>query len=158
MSRAEQEGLAYLFRLRMTANVKPALTKMMAERDWANAGHGWQGKATTLRLVGWSRQRRVILLRRKLDRPLLLVDRIEPEQPLLSFAEVVADREVWEYAALVTSLDSEIVTLGQLYRDRGDCENTFDELKNQWGWGGFTTHDLKRCRLLAGEPIPRVRG
>jgi len=22
-------------------------------------------------------------------------------------------------------------------------------LKNQWGWGGFTTHDLKRCRLLA---------
>jgi hypothetical protein len=41
--------------------------------------------------------------------------------------------------------------LGQLYRDRGDCENTFDELKNQWGWGGFTTHDLKRCRLLAGS-------
>jgi hypothetical protein len=31
-----------------------------------------------------------------------------------------------------------------------DIENTFDELKNQWGWGGFTTHDLKRCRLLAG--------
>src|SRR5215472_14837960 len=61
-----------------------------------------------------------------------------------------ADREIWEYAALVTSLDDEIATLGQLYRDRGDSENTFDELKNQWGWGGFTTHDLKRCRLLAG--------
>ena len=43
----------------------------------------------------------------------------------------------------------EILTLGQVYRDRADCENTFDELKNQWGWGGFTTHDLKRCRLLA---------
>ena len=38
-----------------------------------------------------------------------------------------------------------------MYRDRGDCENAFDELKNQWGWGGFTTHDLKRCRLLAGS-------
>ena len=151
MSRAEQEGLAYLFRLRMTANVKRALTKMMAERDWTTAGHGWQGKETTLRLVGWSRQRRVVLLRRKLDRPLVLVDRAQPEQPLLSFAEVGPDREVSEYAALVTSLDSEILTLGQLYRDRGDCENTFDELKNQWGWGGFTTHDLKRCRLLAGS-------
>ncbi len=58
---------------------------------------------------------------------------------------------MWEYAALVTSLDSEILTLGQLYRDRGDCENAFDELKNQWGWSGFTTHDLKRCRLLAGS-------
>jgi hypothetical protein len=37
-----------------------------------------------------------------------------------------------------------------LYRDRADCENVFDELKNQWGWGGFTTQDLHRCRLLAG--------
>ena len=151
MARAEQEGLKYLFRLRMTANVKRALCKMMGERDWTDAGQGWQGKETELRLVGWSRQRRVVLLRRKLDRPLLVVDRREPEQPLLSFAEVIGpDREIWEYAALATSLEEEIITLGQLYRDRGDSENTFDELKNQWGWGGFTTHDLKRCRLLAG--------
>ena len=28
-------------------------------------------------------------------------------------------------------------------------ENIFDETKNQWGWGGFTTHDLARCRLAA---------
>jgi hypothetical protein len=151
MARAEQEGLAYLFRLRMTANVKRALTKMMAEGDWTTAGHGWQGKETTLRLVGWSRQRRVVLLRRKLDRPLVLVDRTQPAQPRLGFAEVGPDRAVWEYGGLVTSLGDEILTLGQLYRDRGDCENAFDELKNQWGWGGFTTQDLKRCRLLASS-------
>jgi hypothetical protein len=151
MARAEQEELSYLFRLRLTANVKRAFLKMMAERDWADAGHGWQGKQTKLRLVGWSRHRRVVLLRRRLERPLVLVDRTQAAQPLLGFAEVGPDREVWEYVALVTSLDSEILTLGQLYRDRGDCENAFDELKNQWGWGGFTTHDLKRCRLLAGS-------
>jgi hypothetical protein len=40
-----------------------------------------------------------------------------------------------------------------LYRDRADCENVFDELKNQWGWGGFTTQDLHRCRLLAGTVV-----
>jgi hypothetical protein len=68
----------------------------------------------------------------------------------LGFAEIDDGREVWEYAVLVTSLDSEILSLGQLYRDRADCENSFDELKNQWGWGGFTTRDLKRCRLMAG--------
>ena len=134
MSRAEQEGLAYLFRLRMTANVKRALTKMMEERAWEDAGQGWQGKETQLRLMGWSRQRRVILLRRKLKQPLAIVDHVVSGQPLLSFAEVRANCEVWEYAALVTSLSSEIVTLGQLYRDRGDCENSFDELKNQWGF------------------------
>jgi hypothetical protein len=80
------------------------------------------------------------------------LDRTDPGQPLLGFAEVLGGkREVWEYAALVTSLDSEILTLGQLYRDRADCENAFDELKNHWGWGGFTTQDLKRCRLLAAS-------
>src|SRR5437588_12884434 len=99
---------------------------------------------------GWSRQRRVVLLRRQFNRPLALLDRTDPGQPLLGFAEVLGGKqEVWEDAALVTSLDSEILTLGQLYRDRADCENAFDELKNHWGWGGFTTQDLRRCRLLA---------
>jgi hypothetical protein len=28
------------------------------------------------------------------------------------------------------ALDSEILSLGQLYRDRADCENSFDELKS----------------------------
>jgi hypothetical protein len=112
---------------------------------------GWQGKETTLRLQGWSRQRRIILLRRKLARDLAITDHTNPAQPRLGFAEVGPDKELWEYAALVTSLDSEILTLGQLYRDRADSENVFDELKNQWGWGGFTTQDLTRCRLLAGS-------
>ena len=122
----------------------------MQHADWADAGQGWQGKETTLRLVGWSRQRRIILLRRKLGRDLAITDRTNPAQPLLGFAEVGPDKAAWEYAALITSLDNEILTLGQLYRDRADCENVFDELKNQWGWGGFTTQDLARCRLLAG--------
>ncbi|MDC8449086.1 MAG: transposase [Nitrospira sp.] len=50
---------------------------------------------------------------------------------------------------LVTSTAYEMFALAQLYRDRADTENTFDELKNQWGWGGFTTQDLARCRLMA---------
>jgi hypothetical protein len=36
-----------------------------------------------------------------------------------------------------------------LYTNRAGCENGFDELKNQWGWGGYTTHDLERCNLSA---------
>ena len=52
------------------------------------------------------------------------------------------------YTKLYDSLSHEILTLAQLYRDRGDAENPFDELKNHWGWGGFTTRDLKRCRFI----------
>lgn len=48
----------------------------------------------------------------------------------------------------MTSLPGEIFTLAQHYRNRADAENSFDELKNQWGWGGYTTQDLKRCRLM----------
>ncbi len=151
MARAEREKIAYLFRLRTTARVKKALNRAMQQSEWKDAGQGWQGKEATLRLLGWSRQRRVILLRRKLRRDPAINDRRNPTQPLLGVAEIDSDKaELWEYSALVTSLDNEILTLGQLYRDRADCENGFDELKNQWGWGGFTTQDLKRCRLLAG--------
>jgi hypothetical protein len=44
----------------------------------------------------------------------------------------------YEYAALVTSLDDDILTVAQRYRDRGDAENNYDEQTNQWGWGGVT--------------------
>ena len=69
--------------------------------------------------------------------------------PQLSFVEIGEATEVYEYSVLVTSLDEETEAFGQLYRDRGDGENLFDEMKNQWGWGGYTTHDLARCRLAA---------
>jgi len=70
-------------------------------------------------------------------------------QQTLSFVDVGAGVDVYEYSVLATSLDEELVSFGQLYRDRGDSENIFDELKNQWGWGGFVTQDLARCRLAA---------
>ena len=50
---------------------------------------------------------------------------------------------------LVTSLKDEVRTIAQHYRNRGDSENNFDELKNQWGWAGFTTHDRHRCQVMA---------
>ena len=149
MTRCEAEGLPYLLRLRLTKNVKRAIERLADRRDWSDAGQGWQGIETPLKLSGWTRARRVVLLRRRIkgdDKAARLAD---PDQPLLAFPTPLEPGETWEHAALVTSLDTEIVSLGQLYRDRADCENAFDELKNQWGWGGFTTQDLARCRLAA---------
>jgi len=56
----------------------------------------------------------------------------------------------YDWSILVTNLDYDLRAIGQLYRDRGDCENVFDELKNQWGWGGFTTQSLNPTRIMAG--------
>ena len=36
--------------------------------------------------------------------------------------------------------------MAQLYRGRADAGIGFDELKNRWGWGGFTTQDMERCQ------------
>ena len=150
MREAERRRQPYLFKLRLTKNVKRAVERAMTQQDWQDAGAGWQGKDGRLRLVGWSRERRIVMLRRRTARPAAPSKRDTDGQLSLGFAAIDDGREVFEYAVLVTSLDSEILSLGQLYRDRADCENSFDELKNQWGWGGFTTRDLARCRLMAG--------
>ena len=149
MREAEQGGIDYLFKLRLTKNVKRLIERTFAKGGWRDAGQGWQGKEETLRLVGWSRQRRVVVLRRKLKDGVVASARDNQDQLQLGFAEIGADTELYEYAVLVTSLAEEVLTIAQLYRDRADCENVFDELKNQWGWGGFTTQDLARCRLVA---------
>lgn len=72
-----------------------------------------------------------------------------------SFAEVDNRGEVWEYAALVTSLSDEILTLGPLYRDHEDCENTYDELTTSSGWGGRISIDEKSARaMMARKAVP----
>ncbi len=59
------------------------------------------------------------------------------------------DLKAFEYAVLVTDLKEDMVAIFHHYRDRADCENNFDEIKNQWGWGGYTTHKIKSCQFMA---------
>ena len=149
MARCEQEGVAYLFKLRLTRGVRRAIEKIMGERGWVEAGQGWMGHEAELRLEGWSRSRRVIMLRRRLPQPLAVTAAHDDDQGDLFWTDTRRGAAIWEFAVLVTSVDLEIRALAQLYRDRGDSENPFDELKNQWGWGGFTTNDIDRCQLMA---------
>ncbi|MFK0573860.1 hypothetical protein, partial [Endozoicomonas sp.] len=70
-------------------------------------------------------------------------------QKELGFVECPENIKLFEYSVLVTTLDNDVVSVIDHYRDRADCENNFDEIKNQWGWGGYTTQDLKRCRFIS---------
>jgi hypothetical protein len=150
MTGCEERGLDYLFKLKQTLNVKRFISKQMMAGDWENAGQGWQGSAGQLQLVGWAQSRRVIILRRRIKKEVGVVSKNAlPQQLQFEFVDLGEDIEAYEYAALVTNMDSEIITIGSHYRDRADSENNFDELKNQWGWSGFTTNDLHRCRLMA---------
>lgn len=151
MSTAECRNLEYLFKLKCTSKVKCLIAKMMKKTHWCRVGQGWEGIDSSLTLTGWTRTRRIVLLRRKLPEHRIGVTKKANTDKQLEFffADLEMDVSAYEYQILVTNLQDEISTVAQHYRDRADCENNFDELKNQWGWCGYTTQDLKRCRLMA---------
>lgn len=138
---------AYLGRVRLTRGVKQLLRALSHQGAWTDGGQGWEGKEGRLQLKGWTRSRRVVVLRRRLrqDSALLLEATAAAQRELLT----VAEQEQYEHVVLVTNTDWEILSLAQLYRERADSENPIDELKRQWGWGGFMTQDLLRCQVAA---------
>jgi len=153
MREAEERGLAYLFKLKQSPNVKRLVEEVFMRADWAPAGQGWEGVNAELQLMGWTKSRRVAVLRREI--PPETVERklkkkkAKTQQSELAFMETAAPLQQYEYAVLATDLNDELMTIAQHYRDRSDAENMFDELKNQWGWSGYTTQDLKRCQIMA---------
>ena len=64
MRESENRVVPYLFKLRLTKNVTALIERVFVKGGWRDAGQGWQGQTAELRLTGWSRQRRVIVLRR----------------------------------------------------------------------------------------------
>lgn len=147
MSEAEGHGVPYLFKIKQSSNVKKLIVKLCRNAQWVFAGEDFEGAESQLKLQGWSSERRVIVIRRKIRNGVMVEKKNKKGQTsLMIFGD---DEQKYEYQVLVTSLSDEILTLASHYRDRADCENNFDELKNQWGWCGFTTHDLNRCRIMA---------
>jgi hypothetical protein len=147
----EEKGVDYLFKLKQTKKVKK-LANMLEGTDWSDAGQGWAGVEAEIKLDGWDNNRRVIVLRKELKDERKKKKRTKKENQLHfpgMLFPCIDESERYEYSVLVTSLKEEVLTLAQLYRDRATCENNFDELKNQWGWAGFMTQDLKRSQIMA---------
>ncbi len=161
----EQRGKSYLLRLRKTANVKRLIERLSTRQDWTRAtqaSQGWQATQDSLKLVGWSKARRVVVLRRRVKNDLALTvkkrgtkGKSEPGQMVLALPadEVQDSAQMWAYTVLVTDVKYELAAIGQLYRDRCDCRTCqvcgFDEPQRQWGWGGFTTQDMHRSQATA---------
>jgi len=127
----EVEGPArpkYLFKLRLTRNVRRAIGKIPLEAWRGCPTLGTEQVAeTSLQLEGWSRARRVVIART-----------LKPVNggPQEEFWATPED----EVSAYVTNLRTEEASAEQvvlLQRKRGDAENVFDEVKNQWGFRGF---------------------
>jgi hypothetical protein len=130
----------YLFKLRLTTNVRRAI----AQVPWPL----WEGAPTldcqqiaetTVKLHGWSRERRVVIVRT-----------LKPVNP--SPQEEFWDTPAEEVAVYVTNLEKHEATPAQialLYAKRADTENVFDELKNQWGFRGYCSQRAVVTELAA---------
>ena len=155
----EQRDKPKLLRLRKTANVRRLIERLFTRDDWTRAAsQGWQATRDSLKLVGWSRARRVVVLRRRIKNDLAPTakkggrkGKIEPRQLVLALPhdEVQDNEQMWEYTVLVTDAEYNLAAIGQLYRDRCDCESGFDEPQRQWGWGGVITQDMHRSQVTA---------
>ena len=162
MLECEERGVPYLFKLRHTPKVKDLVKAMMSQGAlWQDCGDGWQALESSLKLKAWSSERRVILVRENPSRAPIAIDGMPQRGKDRQSHRRNARGEGWDavatpwsgkIAVLVTSLDPRAFptqSMPKQYRDRADAENSFDELKNQWGWGGFTSRQLSASRLMA---------
>ena len=146
LAECEARAQKYLFRLRRSTGVKQLVQTLEREGGWKPAVNGWEGAEGRLQLTGWTAKRRVVVLRRTVERKTEKESPCELGWPMLAQCGPAPE---YEYQVLVTNLSEEILSLADLYRQRADAENVYDELKNQWGWGGFMTKDLLRCQVAA---------
>ena len=145
----ETRNQPYLFKLRQTKGIKRLLQRQFERDDWTLPGaadQGWSAVEDTVKLSGWIQARRVVILRRPIKQEVVLTREEENQLEIWLKDETT---KAYEYAVLVTNTAHDVQAIAQLYRDRADCENGFDELKNQWGWGGFSTKDIERCQTSA---------
>lgn len=131
----------YLFKLKKSARVMEAV-RAVSDEKWKGAASfgAMQVTELSLQLTNWEKPRRIIIGRR-------LISRQTPEESGTLFG-----MSSYEYSAFVTNLaqgqycDWQIV---ELYQHRADCENVFDELKNQWGLAGFCSQQQHITELAA---------
>lgn len=159
----EERGVPYLFKLKHSLNVKRLVQLCQHQSHWEDAGEGWECLESVLQLKGWSRRRRVILVRESPavapvgDKKRRRQNHLDPPLPL-----PLAEGGGWDaqpcpwsgrIAVLVTVEEnkggcSNAASVTH-YRDRADAENIIDETKNQWGWCGYTTQKIGPCRIMA---------
>jgi len=151
MTELEEVGEKYLFKVKKHKGVKELINKAHCEGSWTLFKDNWEIKESHLEFGKSNCSRRVVLVRRLIQKEttLAIEHGSKPRQLTIPNLELPADLKLFEYSVLITNLESDIISIAQHYRDRADSENLFDEMKNQWGWGGYTTKDIKTSKFMS---------
>jgi hypothetical protein len=138
----------FLFKLKLTSLVRAALHRIK-ESDWQGPDTlgACQMAEGRIQLTGWKAPRRVVFTR-----------------TLQGVIAAASHSEFWdhakhEFAVYVTNLPEAVNgwQIQELYRQRADTENVFDELKNQWGFSGFCAKSKATTELAARNGSGQLR-
>jgi len=122
----EQKDLPYIIPIRMHAPMRRFVAGI-AQNQWTRLNDDHEIADVMHTAPGWAHARRVLAIRRAI---------LSDEKGRLF--EVPS----YETSALVTTLDLPAVECSHFYDQRGECENTIKEFKNDFGARGFSLHSF----------------
>jgi hypothetical protein len=118
----EDKGLPYIIPIRMHAPMQ-RFVDGIAHDQWKRLNEDHQIADVMYHPPGWARARRVLAIRR--------VIRTDEKGRLFEVPS-------YKTSALVTTLDLSATECSHFYDQRGECENTIKEFKNDFGARGFS--------------------
>ena len=122
----EGKALPYLVKGRMTKLVKLAV---LGVSEWTRVGRGIEVAEARIRLLGWSRERRLVVIRQEVA-----------TKETKALGKRLFECKGYTFQAIVTSLEvaeMDAVTAYRTYNGRADFENRIKELKRGCGLEGF---------------------
>lgn len=122
----EEKGLPYIIPIRMHAPMRRFVASI-AQQQWVYLNDDHEIADVMHTSPGWARARRVLAIRR--------VVRTDEKGQLFHVP-------LYETSALVTTLDLPAEECSHFYDQRGECENTIKEFKNDFGARGFSLHSF----------------
>ena len=122
----EGKDLPYLVKARMTKQVKLAV---LGVSDWGRVGKGIEVGESSIKLLGWSRERRLVVIRQEIA-----------TKETKALGKKLFECQGYRFQAIVTSKDREELDATAAYRTyngRAEFENRIKELKVGCGLEGF---------------------
>ena len=120
----EERELAYIIPVRMHPPMK-RLAARIPNHSWKPLDEEHEIADIIHQGPAWSRSRRILFIRRAIEQKGALFDSVS-----------------YEYSALATSLTMSAEECSAFYDQRGECENTIKEFKNDFGARGFCLHSF----------------
>jgi hypothetical protein len=107
---------------------KPIKREVLYDKKWMGLKDGLEITEWMYRLPGWTQERRMIAVRKRLDK----YPKVSGK--LLFFDEI---NEIYRYSVFVRNLDLPAQHIWNLYKDRADAENRIKKLKYDFGADNF---------------------